>query len=80
MKLQYLKLTGEIEARIALVRGARALGNASLLDQAKGELADELLSAIATQSVQHAARLARLPERTRGGVKVLTLKGRRRRA
>jgi hypothetical protein len=71
-----LQLTDEIQARIAIVTGARALGDASLLDQAKCELADELLRAIVTQS----ARLARLPRRARLVDVVLTPKRRARRA
>jgi hypothetical protein len=73
----YLKLTDDIGARMAIVAAARALGDASLLDQAKAELADELLSAIAVQS----ARLARLPQCARRVVDVvLTPKRRARRA
>jgi hypothetical protein len=75
--LQFLKLTDEIEARLAIVMGARALGDVSVLNQVKGELADELLNAIAIQS----ARLARLPPRARGVVDIgLTPKRRARRA
>jgi hypothetical protein len=78
VNLKYLKLTDDLQARVAIVMRARELEDTALLDQTKCELADELLSAMVDQSAAHAVRLARLPQRGRAVDVALTPRRRRR--
>lgn len=83
-KIRRIKLTDAVRYRIALVRRAYELDcphaayDYTAIDQAKRELADELIALVeAQESVERAARLRRLPNRAVAAVVELSLRPKR---